>query len=159
MNSINMLAGLMLEPFFDSRVPMMLNLASYGMVIGHEITHGFDNNGRLYNGTGAYIDWWHQESIDEFDERSQCLIEQYSAFVDDDCDPPKAVDGENTLREDITNDQLFFLYYAQGWCTVQGSGACASQLQDVHSPGKARVNEALRNVKAFAEAYECAAGD
>jgi len=180
-NSINMLAGLILAPMFDATVPQMLNLASYGMVIGHEITHGFDNSGRLFNGTGAYIDWWTQQATVEFDQRAQCLITQYDAFLVE----GQHVNGSATLGENIadlgglnlafsayhayaqpaaqlmneyTNDQLFFMYYAQNWCAKISPQEALDRLEtDVHSPNKYRVNGPLSNIPDFANAFGCSA--
>ena len=75
----------------------MLNLAAYGLVIGHEMTHGFDNSGRLYDAIGQQRDWWTESDKAEFQARSQCFIDQYSAFKLFN----QSMDGENTLGENI----------------------------------------------------------
>jgi len=185
-NNINLLGGLMFPPFFDVDAPMMLNLAAYGMVIGHEITHGFDNQGRLFNGTGAYINWWTETSDKEFNQRAQCLIDQYSSYTVNTTEGIMRVNGTKTLGEniadhgginvayasyqkyaapangnllkDITNDQLFFLYYAQNWCAETSLAFNLLRLKkDVHSPARWRVNGPLSNKKEFAQAYGCSA--
>lgn len=94
-----MLAGLLIEPVFGSRLPDVINLAAYGWVIGHEITHGFDDNGRLWNGTGFQTDWWTNSSTVQFKERSQCLVDQFDKFPVFDT----FVIGKNTLGENIAD--------------------------------------------------------
>ena len=76
-NNINLLPALAQPPFFSATMPMMLNLAGYGMVVGHEITHGFDNSGRQYNGFGKMEDWWQPAALKEFTERTKCMVNQY----------------------------------------------------------------------------------
>ena len=80
---------------------MMLNIASYGMVVGHEITHGFDNNGRLFNGFGNYTDWWTADSLAEFDKRTECMIAQYSGYKNEYGD---YTNGTLTLGENIADN-------------------------------------------------------
>jgi len=182
LNSINMLAGLMMKPVFDADYPMLLNLARYGWVIGHEITHGFDNNGRLYNGTGYNVNWWTNASAEAFADRAQCIIDQYDGFVDQGFH----LNGTNTLGENIadegglnvayqsymqdfhastpklhpkmTNQQLFFVWAGQLWCTLAGKEATRQQIeQDVHSTGKFRIIGPMSNMPEFADAFECKA--
>jgi len=97
LNSINLLPGLLKFPAFDADNPLMLNLAAYGLVIGHEMTHGFDNSGRLYDAIGQERDWWTASDKAEFNARSQCFIDQYSSFKLFN----HSVDGKNTLGENI----------------------------------------------------------
>jgi len=180
-NSINMLAGLILPPAFNPQLPMMLNLASYGMVIGHELTHGFDNNGRMFNGSGALVNWWSNSSVTQFLERAACLVNQYDSF------PVfgKYVNGLQTLPENIadlggmnlawaayqanatlpttqllstfTNDQYFFLHIAQTWCEKTTMPYAYMRLAtDVHSPAHWRINGPMSNMPAFAQAFQCA---
>jgi len=184
-NSINLIAGLLLYPFFSPQMPLMLGIASYGMVIGHEITHGFDNNGRLFNGTGAYVSWWTNASAAAFNERAQCLVDQYSNFtVTLSNGTTLSVNGAQTLSENIadsggtmvsfqtyqefakqdsrmfpewTNDQTFFLWFANSWCTIYSDPAMLRQLKNVHSPAPFRVNGPLSNNPAFAQAFNCPA--
>ena len=183
-NTINMIAGLMYEPYFSVNQHMLLNFASYGMVIGHEITHGFDNNGRHWGPYGGYENWWTDGAAKEFDSRAQCLIDQYSAFHFS--YPDSHVNGELTLGENIadnggigvafaaykkafpnlpqvydklTNDQLFFLWHGQSWCSHLTESGVYARLQDVHSPANFRIRGALSNTPAFAEAFGCKASD
>lgn len=179
LNSINLPAGLQYPPFLDPTVPLMLNLATYGMVIGHEISHGFDNTGRQYNGTGAFINWWSNSSLAEFENRTKCLIDQYNQYPIYN----KYEDGARTLGENIadgggshvsyvqykkyaqvgqqlmdnmSNDQLFFLWYAQSWCAAYTPQAAYKRLAtDVHSNAKYRVIGPLSNNIGFAQAYQC----
>jgi len=179
-NSINLIAGLILAPMFDASLPDLFNLATYGMVVGHEITHGFDNSGRLFNGSGAYLNWWTNTSEIEFDQRATCLVNQYNTFQVF----GRNVSGISTLGENIadlgglnlafsayknapppsqlvsafTNDQLFFLSFAQNWCTKNSQADAYNRLaNDVHSPNKWRVNGPLSNMPSFADAYNCPA--
>jgi len=180
-NSINMLAGLMMEPLFGSRLPDLMNLAAYGFVIGHEITHGFDNSGRLYNGTGFFVDWWTNASTTNFNQRAQCLIDQYNSFPVE----TSHVDGQLTLGENladlgglglawavykgsdsqlpqlipqVTNDQLFWVNAGQVWCSVSTPAQAMWQIaNDVHSPGKYRIIGPMSNIKGFADAFNCPA--
>lgn len=177
-NSINMLAGLMLKPMFSADWPLMLNIASYGYVIGHEITHGFDNSGRHFDGVGGFKDWWEPATGDKFDSKAQCLVDQYSSFTYFGV----PVDGALTLGENIadeggvdnahraflknkpaeqlmagfTNEQLFFIKLSQVWCTHQTQDVGTASLQDVHSPGKFRIIGPMSNFKPYAEAFSCA---
>jgi predicted metalloendopeptidase len=181
-NSINLLAGLIQYPMASSRFPFMFNTARYGYVIGHELTHGFDNSGRLYNGTGAYVNWWKNESIVAFDERAQCLVDLYDSF---EVVPGHYVNGQQTLGENIadeggsmnawqaflqegvpseplvegyTNKQLFWVFLGQSWCEKKTPAAAIRQLKrDVHSPGKWRVNGVAMNNPGFADAFNCPA--
>jgi predicted metalloendopeptidase len=144
-NSINLIPGLIQFPAFDPEQPQQLNLAQYGWVIGHELTHGFDNDGRLYDGIGREKNWWTKASIDQFNNLAQCLVEQYSSFNADGYYINGTVTlGENLadnggiglawrsyikyqrqidqqyghvkLMKEYSNDQLFWLYAAQLWC-------------------------------------------
>lgn len=100
LNSINMLPGLMSFPIFNASNPLMLNLATYGWIIGHELTHGFDNNGRLYDSVGEHVDWWSSHSSDEFTARTQCFIDQYSATSVWNI----SVNGAQTLPENLADN-------------------------------------------------------
>jgi predicted metalloendopeptidase len=176
-----MLAGIMYPPFLDASLPYMMTAAPYGMVVGHEMTHGFDNSGRLFDGVGAYRNWWSNASAAEFDARAQCLVDQYSGYSV----AGMHVDGEQTLGENIadnggigiafdtyrrvatsaeplvsglTNDQLFFVAFAQTWCEVALDIAYWQQiLVDAHSPAPFRVLGPLSNLPAFAQAFQCSA--
>jgi len=189
LNTINFPAGILQPTFFNASYPSAMNFGGIGMVMGHELTHGFDDQGRMYDGTGKLTNWWTKASTTNFEERAACLINQYNGFViNDDGDH---VNGNLTLGENIadnggirsayfawkayikehgddapvptspklTNDQLFFLAFAQGWCAnVRPAYAKVAIKQDVHSPPFARVLGPLQNFDKFAEAFHCKAG-
>ncbi|KAF9130639.1 hypothetical protein BGW39_002823 [Mortierella sp. 14UC] len=105
MNSIEILAGILRAPFFDAAVPEYLNYAGIGVVAAHELGHAFDNSGRRYDETGAIREWWEESSIQEFDERSKCFIEQYNEYTIDGPDGKKHnVNGWSTLGENIADN-------------------------------------------------------
>ncbi|XP_011933933.1 PREDICTED: membrane metallo-endopeptidase-like 1 isoform X1 [Cercocebus atys] len=145
-NQIVFPAGILQPPFFSKEQPQALNFGGIGMVIGHEITHGFDDNGRNFDKNGNMMDWWSNFSTQHFREQSQCMIYQYSNYSWDLADEQN-VNGFNTLGEniadnggvrqaykaylkwmaeggkdqqlpglDLTHEQLFFISYAQVWC-------------------------------------------
>uniref|UniRef100_A0A8C0ZMF0 Membrane metallo-endopeptidase-like 1 n=1 Tax=Castor canadensis TaxID=51338 RepID=A0A8C0ZMF0_CASCN len=145
-NQIVFPAGILQPPFFSKEQPQALNFGGIGMVIGHEITHGFDDNGRNFDKNGNMLDWWSNFSAQHFREQSECMVDQYSNFSWDLADQQN-VNGLSTLGENIadnggvrqaykaylkwmadggkdqllpglelTYDQLFFINYAQVWC-------------------------------------------
>ncbi|KAF5284505.1 hypothetical protein FQR65_LT13521 [Abscondita terminalis] len=145
-NQIMFPAGILQPPFYQRHFPRCLNYGGIGVVIGHEITHGFDDKGRLFDKKGNLQRWWRQQAIQEFHDRAQCLIDQYNAYIVPEVNMP--VDGVNTQGENIadnggikqaykaymkwfkenptadetlpglniSNKQLFFLNFAQVWC-------------------------------------------
>uniref|UniRef100_A0A8B9VYM5 Endothelin-converting enzyme 1 n=1 Tax=Anas zonorhyncha TaxID=75864 RepID=A0A8B9VYM5_9AVES len=145
-NQIVFPAGILQPPFFSASQPKSLNYGGIGMVIGHEITHGFDDNGRNFNENGDLVDWWTEESARNFKELSQCMVYQYGNFSWD-LAGGQQLSGINTLGEniadnggvrqayrayqnyvkkngkekllpglDMNHQQLFFLNFAQVWC-------------------------------------------
>ncbi|NXC98539.1 NEP protein, partial [Certhia familiaris] len=145
-NQIVFPAGILQPPFFSASQPKSLNYGGIGMVIGHEITHGFDDNGRNFNENGDLVDWWTEESARNFKELSQCMVYQYGNFSWD-LAGGQNLSGINTLGENIADNggvrqaykayenfvrkhgkekllpgldmnhkQLFFLNFAQVWC-------------------------------------------
>jgi predicted metalloendopeptidase len=185
-NSINLPFGLLSSPMMSSDFPMMLNVARYGYVVGHEFGHAFDNSGRKYNGTGSEVNWWQPSALSQFNKRAQCLVDQYNSY--------EVVDGHNvdgafTLGENVadmlgvnlawqtykenyepsktlptaaaagyTNDQLFFIFLGQSWCSKTDEQTAIRLLQsDEHSPDKWRINGALRNMPEFASTWNCPA--
>ncbi|XP_005228943.1 neprilysin [Falco peregrinus] len=145
-NQIVFPAGILQPPFFSASQPKSLNYGGIGMVIGHEITHGFDDNGRNFNENGDLVDWWTEESARSFKELSQCMVYQYGNFSWD-LAGGQHLSGINTLGENIADNggvrqaykayenfvkkhgkekllpglemnhkQLFFLNFAQVWC-------------------------------------------
>jgi putative endopeptidase len=184
MNTINFPAGILQPPFFDKNMDDAVNLGAIGVAIGHELTHGFDDQGRQFDSKGNLRDWWLAQDSQEFEERVQCLVNEYSDFtaVDEVKVNGKLTLGENTadsggvrlaymaLLDDIagktvpmidgfTPEQRFFLGFGQVWCeNVADEAARLSALTNPHAPGKDRVNGVLQNMPEFQEAFGCRVG-
>ncbi|KAG5896571.1 hypothetical protein JTB14_010399 [Gonioctena quinquepunctata] len=158
-NQIMFPAGMLQPPFYNRNFPKALNFGGIGVVIGHEITHGFDDKGRLFDHEGNLHMWWRENSIEKFYEKSQCMIEQYGQYVLPDLHV--SLDGYLTQGENIadngglkqayrayetwlhnnpdadenlpgmnlTNRQLFFLNFAQVWCGQQRIEAAKSRMK------------------------------
>jgi endothelin-converting enzyme/putative endopeptidase len=183
-NNINFPAGILQPPFFDNRMDAAVNYGAIGSVMGHELTHGFDDQGRQFDGQGNLRNWWTPEDAAEFEKRADCFIKEYSAFtpVDDVHLNGKLTLGENTADnggvhlsfmalmksldgkpqpkiDGFTPQQRFFLGYAQVWCQNVRPEAARMRAQiDPHSPGRDRVNGVLGNMPEFGEAFACRAG-
>uniref|UniRef100_A0A674NBZ2 Neprilysin n=1 Tax=Takifugu rubripes TaxID=31033 RepID=A0A674NBZ2_TAKRU len=188
-NQIVFPAGILQLPFFSKSQSNSLNYGGIGMVIGHEITHGFDNNGRHHDEKGDMKDWWTKESNERFLELSKCMVNQYSNFTLD-VDSGTHMNGKNTLAEniadngglrqafqayknhvavhgpdpplpgiDLSHDQLFFLNFAQVWCSkARPEHVLSSVNSDTHSQGIFRVLGTLQNFPQFAETFKCKNG-
>jgi putative endopeptidase len=183
-NSINFPAGILQPPFYDNRLDPAVNYGGVGSVIGHELTHGFDDQGRKFDPQGNLRDWWSPEDAKEFEKRAECFIREYSAFT-----PLENVHlngkltlGENTadnggLRlafmalmdsldgksqpkiDGFTPEQRFFLAWGQVWCqNVRPEAARLRAQTDPHSPGQYRVNGVLQNIPEFQQAFSCKVG-
>jgi putative endopeptidase len=179
MNEIIFPAGILQPPFFYMDADDAVNYGAIGVVIGHEMTHGFDDKGRLYDKEGNLADWWTEEDANSFKTQSQVLVDQFNSFVILDS---LFVDGKLTLGENIadlggmnisfdameealkgkniepiegfTPEQRFFLSYAQLWRNNIADEELMRRLkEDVHSPGIARVNGAVKNMDQFHEAF------
>jgi putative endopeptidase len=181
-NNINFPAGILQPPFFDKSMDDAVNFGGIGAVIGHELTHGFDDQGRKYGPKGDLTDWWTAEDAKEFEKRVSCIADEYTSFT-----VAGGVHlngrltlGENTAdnggvrialmaledsikgsplpsRDGFTPEQRFFLAYGQIWC--QSSTPETDKLRaqtDPHSPGRFRVNGVLSNMPEFQKAYGCA---
>src|SRR5579862_1452120 len=188
MNDINFPAGILQPPFYGKMMDDAVNFGGIGVVIGHELTHGFDDQGRKYDAEGNFRDWWTPEDAKEFEQRADCTAKEYSSFVSvkDDKGEVK-LNGKLTLGENtadngglklaymalmdtigstpvkpidgFTAQQRFFLSFAQIWCqNVTDQEARKRALTDPHSPGRWRVNGAVQNSSAFEEAFGCKAG-
>ncbi|GMT15634.1 hypothetical protein PFISCL1PPCAC_6931, partial [Pristionchus fissidentatus] len=188
-NGIIFPAGILQPPFFSPSFPAALNYGGIGAVIGHEITHGFDDLGNQFDGSGNLHEWWQPETRKEFSKRAQCIIDQYGNETIPEIDMHlngKLTQGENIADNggiksahraymsylakhgpeprlpgmtQITNEQLFFIGYAQTWCNKYKPEALTnSVLSDPHAPGKFRVEVVSRNQKEFAEAFNCPVG-
>merc|ERR1712210_373940 len=173
-NTITFPAGILQAPFFKGGWPRYLNYGAMGMVIGHEITHGFDDQGRQYDGTGSLAPWWSEETIANFGGKAQCFIDQYSNYTVPELIPilgeeDAHLNGENTQGENIaepalpgltqfTPEQMFFISNAQVWCEISTPEALLGQvLGDPHSPGRFRVIGPVGNSEDFQTAYGCPA--
>lgn len=183
-NTITFPAGILQPPFYNIKADDALNFGGIGAVIGHELTHGFDDEGRKYDREGNVRDWWASGDGREFERRAQCIADEYSGFVatGDVKLNGKLTLGENTadhgglriaymaLMESLagkqapaidgfTPAQRLFLGYAQIWCQNQTEQhARLRAATDPHSPGRYRVNGVMPNLPEFQKAFGCSAG-
>ena len=188
MNDINFPAGILQPPFYGKLMDDAVNFGAIGVVIGHELTHGFDDQGRKYDAEGNLRDWWTAEDAKEFEQRADCTAKEYSGFVSvkDDKGEVK-LNGKLTLGENTADNgglklaymalnsiiddtpvkpidgytpaQRYFLAYGQIWCqNVTDQEARKRVLTDSHSPGRWRVNGAVQNSAAFQQAFKCKPG-
>jgi putative endopeptidase len=184
-NEITFPAAILQAPAFDPQADAAVNYGGIGAVIGHEIGHGFDDQGRLYDAKGALNDWWSKADDAAFKKRSASLVAQYSAF---EALPGLKVNGQLTLGENIgdlggigvayqayrrslggkeapvieglTGDQRFFLAFAQIFRTKYRDEELRTMvLSDPHSPAQFRVDGAVRNVDAWYTAFNVQPGD
>ena len=180
-NNINFPAGILQPPFFDNKMDDAVNFGGIGAVIGHELTHGFDDEGRQYDAVGNLRDWWTEADGKAFDQRAQCFVDQYSGYtaVDDVKLNGKLTLGENTadnggLRlahialmsklqgkepapvDGFTAAQRLFLGWGQVWCQNRTPEAARLRAQtDPHSPSQERVNGVVSNMPEFQKAFAC----
>jgi predicted metalloendopeptidase len=187
-NEIVFPAGILQPPFFDKNMDDGVNFGGIGLVIGHELTHGFDDRGRKFDPQGNLRDWWTPEDAKEFEKRASCVADEYSNFVavDDLKINGRLTLGENTadnggarvalmalehmIAEDKTGkeaekidgytpEQRFFLGFGRVWCEKRRPELARSQvLTNPHSPGKWRVNGVVQNMPEFQQAWGCKAG-
>jgi endothelin-converting enzyme/putative endopeptidase len=183
-NNINFPAGILQPPFFDRRLDDAVNYGAIGAVVGHELTHGFDDQGRQFDREGNLKDWWTPEDAKEFEKRAECFVQEYSKFmpIDDVHLNGKLTLGENTADnggvrlafmalmdslngkprpkiDGLTPEQRFFLGWGQIWCQNVRPEMSRMMIQlDPHSPGRERVNGVLSNMPEFQQAYACKAG-
>ena len=184
-NKIVFPAGILQAPFFDPNADDAANYGAIGAVIGHEISHGFDDQGRKIDATGAVRDWWTAEDAKRFDEQAKIFGDQYAkyevapgAFIN-----PALTMGENIadfagvqvaldayhaslggkaapVIDGLTGEQRFFLAYAQVWRSKAREDALRNQVAtDPHSPGQFRAFAPLRNVQAWYDAWGVSAND
>jgi endothelin-converting enzyme/putative endopeptidase len=187
MNDINFPAGILQPPFYDPKASDATNYGDIGGVVGHELTHGFDDEGRQFDGNGNLSDWWTAEDGKKFEEKADCTVKEYGSFVavDDVKVNGKLTLGENTAdngglrlaliafladanRKGIdlskkengyTPLQQFFLGHGQGWCGNTRPEQTRLQVQtDPHSPRKFRVNGVVVNMPEFGQAFSCKRG-
>jgi putative endopeptidase len=184
MNDINFPAGVLQPPLFDARSDAAPNFGDTGATMGHELTHGFDDEGRQFDAQGNLRDWWTPEDAKAFDQRASCISDQYSQYVvvDD-----IKINGKLTLGEDIadlggvilaymawqddtkglrseplegfTPAQRFFIAYGQSWCaSTRDETKRLRATVDPHSPDKYRANGVVSNMPEFQQAFHCKAG-
>ncbi|KAG0230178.1 hypothetical protein B0O80DRAFT_149533 [Mortierella sp. GBAus27b] len=134
-NDMNMLAGIMQRPFYNVDAPQYLNYGSIGTIAGHEMIHGFDNNGRKWDVDGAYRNWWSNSSIDAFNARTTCLVDQYSNFtVPGPNGTQLQVDGQLTLGENIADNGGIKKSY-ESWMALYRSDPQGKKYNNQRLPG------------------------
>lgn len=188
LNEIVFPAGILQPPFFDKEMDDAINFGGIGLVIGHELTHGFDDQGRKYDPQGNLRDWWTSGDAKEFEKRASCVANEYGGFVavDDLKLNGKLTLGENTadnggarislmaLHKEIaqdptakaaqkidgdTPDQRFFLGFGRVWCQKRRPEYQRMLVSvDPHSPGKYRVDGVVENMPEFEQAWSCKSG-
>ncbi|MBI2678229.1 MAG: M13 family peptidase [Candidatus Koribacter versatilis] len=185
-NNINFPAGILQPPFFDNSIDDAVNYGAIGIVIGHELTHGFDDSGARFAANGDLKNWWSPVDKAEFEKRTSCIADQYSEYS-----PIEGVKlqgrltlGENAAdnggshlaimalrssyangqepapKDGFTAEQRFWIGFGQVWCeNVRPERARTMALSDPHSPGRFRTNGVVSNSPDFQKAFGCKAGD
>jgi endothelin-converting enzyme/putative endopeptidase len=183
-NNVNFPAGYFQPPFFDDKEDDAANYGDMGSTIGHELTHGFDDEGRQYDKSGNLNDWWTRADEEKFNERAECMVKQYDAI---EAVPGVHLNGKLTLGENTadlgglwlawlawtekahtahldmaektdgyTPDQRFWIAYAQQWCTQTRPEQLRTQAEtDPHSPDQYRANTVLSDLPEFAKSFSC----
>ncbi|EFO88807.1 hypothetical protein CRE_06589 [Caenorhabditis remanei] len=185
-NSITISTNIIDDPLFHHSFPEYAKIAGVGFIINHEIGHGFDNGGRLFDENGNPKNWWTEKDVKEYEKRMMCLVEQYEKY--DDPTFGKNLNGSLTLREmgadqisadvgwrsfkkidleeeqrlvgfeDYEIEKLYFQIGALNWCSPRPSHSLQMQLVDDHPVNNFRVNGVFANMKQFADTYDCPAG-
>ncbi|XP_071644793.1 endothelin-converting enzyme homolog isoform X2 [Temnothorax longispinosus] len=187
LNHITIPAGILQFPFYELGLEA-LNYGAIGTILGHELTHGFDSSGRHYDSDGNLRQWWTNETISEYSDRTQCFIDHYNTYYENEVDD--YIDGELTLGENIadngglreaviayekwkarhgrepllpgftqfTHEQLLFLSFAHLWCESYTAKSLKWMLEDSHCPGHVRLQAVLKNSKEFSTVWNCPAG-
>ena len=187
-NNINFPAGILQPPFYSNKADDAVNYGAAGAVVGHELTHGFDDEGRQFDAGGNLKDWWQKSDEEQFEKLTQCVVSEYGSFS-----PVSGVElngkltlGENTadnggvrlaymaLMDDLAKKsippsektsglseaQQFFVGYAQDWCESSRPETARYLAQvDPHSPGRFRANGVLKNMPEFSQAFSCKPGN
>jgi putative endopeptidase len=182
-NNINFPAGILQPPFYDPKIDDAVNYGAIGAVIGHELTHGFDDEGSQFDAQGNLHNWWTPKDREQFDKLEACFVNEYDGFVavDDVHVRGKLTLGENTAdngglhiahialldvltttpekaTDGYTPDQRFFVGWAQVWCESDRPEFARMMAQvNEHSPGKYRVNGVVGNMPEFQKAFSCKA--
>uniref|UniRef100_A0AAY4EKI3 Endothelin-converting enzyme 1 n=1 Tax=Denticeps clupeoides TaxID=299321 RepID=A0AAY4EKI3_9TELE len=184
-NEMVLPAGILQAPFYSHSWPKALNFGGIGVVMGHELTHAFDDQGREYDKEGNLRSWWKNSSVEAFKKQTQCMVEQYSNYSIND----EPLNGRHTLGENIadngglkaaykayvnwtkkngeeetlpaigmTNHQLFFVGFAQVWCSVRTpESSHEGVITDPHSPSRFRVIGTISNSEEFSRHFGCKA--
>ena len=188
MNDINFPAGILQPPFYQQSIDPAVNYGAIGVVIGHEMTHGFDDEGSRYDGSGNVRNWFTPEDRTKFDHMTDCEVKEYGNFEPV---PGQKLNGKLTLGENTadnggirisymalqkvlaqepaaertkkvdgyTEDQRFFIAFAQVWCSNQTDASERVMARtDPHSPGEFRTNGTVQNFEAFGKAFGCHTG-
>jgi predicted metalloendopeptidase len=184
MNNINFPAGILQPPFFMREGDDAVNFGAIGSVIGHELTHGFDDEGRQFDKDGNLNNWWTKDDEQKFNQRAQCMVKQYDAI---EAVPGVHLNGKLTLGENLadlgglwlawlawqdkaeaahldmnakvdgyTPEQRFWVAYAQQWCTQTRPEQLRTQAQtNPHAPDEYRTNSVLQDLPEFAKSFNC----
>lgn len=188
MNDINFPAGILQAPLYDPNADDAENYGHVGAIVGHELTHGFDDQGRKFDGNGNLSDWWTPDDMNKFEAKTDCEVKEYGSFnaVDDVKINGKLTLGENTAdnggirlaymafltdaqrhgidltakdQYGFTPIQEFFVAYGQNWCGSQRPELIRLQVQtDPHSPEEYRVNGVVQNMPEMGKAFGCKVG-
>jgi len=186
-NEVVFPAGILQSPYFDLSADAAVNYAGIGATIGHELGHGFDDQGSKYDGDGNLNDWWLDSDLAEFEKRTKVLITQFDALHPIDA-PEMSVNGALTVGEnigdlgglaiayqayklslqgaeapiidDLTGDQRFFIAHAMGWREKMRAETRRMRITvDPHSPDEFRCNQIISNLDTFYEAFDVKKGD
>jgi len=184
MNNVNFPAGYLQPPFFSGKEDDAANYGDMGSTVGHELTHGFDDQGRQFDKDGNLKEWWSKTDEREFNDRAECMVKQYDAI---EAVPGVHLNGKLTLGENLadlgglwlawvawldkagaahvdmnamtggyTPDQRFWIAYAQQWCTQTRPEQLRSQAEgDPHAPDEYRTNTVLTDLPEFAKSFQC----
>ena len=183
-NNVNFPAGYFQPPFFSDKEDDAANYGDMGSTVGHELTHGFDDEGRQFDKDGNLKNWWTKEDEDKFNTRTSCMVKQFDAI---EAVPGVHLNGKLTLGENLadlgglwlawvawqekaqaahidmsaradgyTPEQRFWIAYAQQWCTQTRPEQLRSQAEsDAHSPDEYRANTVLSDLPEFAKSFSC----
>ncbi|KAK3341885.1 hypothetical protein B0T25DRAFT_488889 [Lasiosphaeria hispida] len=188
-NSINIQAGISRLPIFTDGLPTYAAYGGLGAIVGHEILHGFDTHGRLYDENAVQVSWWDKKTIAAYEEKQECFVEQYNKFEYPIPGGKTAnTDGKQTLAENLsdagglriafdafravqkkqgpdlllpglerfTQDQLFFIFYANIWCSSSTPERnLVGRPQDEHAYNPHRILGGIANSRGFREAFKC----
>jgi len=187
-NNVNFPAGYFQPPFFSDKEDDAANYGDMGSTIGHELTHGFDDEGRQFDESGNLKDWWTKDDEKKFNDRAECMVKQYDAI---EAVPGVHLNGKLTLGENLadlgglwlawlswlekadaahvdlasmmngsTPDQRFWIAYAQQWCTQTRPEQLRTQAQtDPHAPDEYRTNSILQDLPEFGKSFSCKKSD